>query len=94
MGRGFWTTKAEGFVRRYLRNSGIQGINSPIIAKTLRQVATQPHGYTLEKESDVFELCHGMGYLHTERPWPGSEKVTYIFASPIHRRYVQGSYAR
>lgn len=59
------------------------------VVNTLRQVARLPHGYTPENSSVIFEFCHHMGYLYTQQTWPGSKKITYTFASPIHRRYVK-----
>jgi hypothetical protein len=64
------------------------------VVNTLRQVAIQPHGCTPAERSILLDFCHHVGYLYTQQAWPGSEQITYIFASPVHRRYVQRSHAR
>lgn len=74
---------------QYLQGNGIQDITFSDITNALRKVATQPHGYTPEDRLDVFQLCYGLGFLHKEQPRPGTQKATYIFASPIHRRYAE-----
>ena len=37
---------------------------------------------------DALAFCYKMGFLHAEYSQYGSSEITYIFASPIHRRYV------
>lgn len=91
-GRGVWTDKLEQFVSSYLHHH--QAIFKDIklldVKRVLREVATEPHGLTrLPKEDlDVFAFCYRMGAIHTEQAQPGSKELTYMFASPIHRRYV------
>lgn len=87
-GRGLWTTKGMSTVHQYLRGNGVQGITFSDITNALRKVVTQPHGYTPEDTLDVFQLCYALGFLHKEKPRRGSRNATYIFASPIHRRYA------
>lgn len=97
--RGLWTTKAENVVHSYMngdefRKSRFEAITFSDVVNTLRQVATQPQGYTPKSRSAVLDFCHHVGYLYMQQIWPGSDMITYTFASPIHRRYVQRFHAR
>lgn len=91
-GRGVWTDKLEKFVSSWLHHHSaiVKDIKLSDVKKVLREVVTEPHGVTRppKEDVDVFAFCYRMGVLHTEQAWPGSEELFYMFASPLHRRYV------
>ena len=57
------------------------------IMKALYEVAKQPEGLTRTQEDfDEYAFCHKMGLLHAEKPAHQRGDITFIFASPIHRK--------
>ena len=88
--RGVWMNKAEIFCMRRLAAQSHDNIKFSDIVKAMQLVATRRDGYThRQTEDDALALCHQMGFLHTE-PWvgPDQKRITYLFASPIHQRYI------
>ncbi|KAL9619029.1 MAG: hypothetical protein Q9160_006350 [Pyrenula sp. 1 TL-2023] len=86
-GRGLWTPASESYARRCLCHPFYRGVKFSDVKSALREVATKPDGYTREPgDFDGFTFCHKMGYLHTEQTQPNPGQITFIFASPIHRR--------
>ena len=89
-GRGLWTIDAEGRINRICANPFYSDIKFSDVANALREVATRPRGYMrLDQGFDALAFCYRMGFVHKEPARPGSKEVTYMFASPIHRRYAQ-----
>lgn len=87
-GRGLWTIEAEKYVKGCLGRPLYSSITFLEVVKVLREVVMKPYGHTrVQQEFDAFSFCYKMGFLHLEQHRHESEKVTYIFASPIHRRY-------
>ena len=87
--RGLWTPFGEEHVINQLKFPIYQGVTLSEVVDALRQVAIRPHGYTRMPEGfDAFAFCHQQGYLHIEKTRPGSKLITYLFASPIHKRYA------
>ena len=89
-GRGVWTAQAETFCRKALLTRHYGEFKFSDMIRVMQHVATKPNGYThFPTDFDAFALCHKMGFLHTE-PSAGPDKngITYVFASPIHRRYT------
>jgi hypothetical protein len=89
-GRGLWTKTAENFCRRALTRKGYEHIKFLDVVRVMSHIAMKRDGYThLQTGFDAFAFCHKMGLLHTEpSAGPDQRKVTYVFASPIHRRYT------
>ena len=89
-GRGVWTADAEAFCRHALLTKDYGNIKFSDIVRAMSQVATKRNGYTrLQISFDAFAFCHKMGFLHTEpSAGPDQRMITYVFASPIHRRYT------
>ncbi|TGO40033.1 hypothetical protein BHYA_0043g00190 [Botrytis hyacinthi] len=58
------------------------------VANAMRKVARLPKGYTELRTNnmDALAFFYRMGFLHAEYLKHGSSEVTYIFASPIHKR--------
>ncbi|APA10278.1 hypothetical protein sscle_06g050480 [Sclerotinia sclerotiorum 1980 UF-70] len=87
--RGFWTPGEEALVRQYLiDSSSYYDLLFSNVVEALRKVATLLHGYTVPAPyfDRTLTFCHKAGLLHTEQRQPGSEEITYFFASPIHRK--------
>ncbi len=87
-GRGVWTTDAENFCLNALWREEYADIKYVDVVKAMSKVAMQRDGYTHSQTGfDAFAFCHKMGFLHTE-PLAGTDdrKITYVFASPVHRR--------
>ena len=89
-GRGVWTRAAENFCLNALWREEYADIKYVDVVKAMSEAAMQPDGYTHSQIGfDAFAFCHKMGFLHTE-PLAGTDdrKITYVFASPVHRRYT------
>ena len=87
--RGCWTKTKQGRIAEHLEKEKIQGPNNKIltihdIQKALDDVADCPDGYADSNPNPIMECCHKLGLLHS---YKADGNVTYIFPSPIHRRY-------
>lgn len=89
-GRGVWTQSAEDFCQNALWTNLYGDIKFSDVVRVMSQVAMKRDGYThLQTSFDAFAFCHKQGFLHTEpSAGPDKRKLTYVFASPIHRRYT------
>ncbi|KAF7947545.1 hypothetical protein EAE96_008631 [Botrytis aclada] len=88
-GRGVWTVAGEGRLKDYLRRSpSYNHLKYSDVADALRKVARLPKGYTDQglNKRDALAFCYRMGFLHAEYARNGFGEITYVFASPIHRR--------
>ncbi|KAF7921527.1 uncharacterized protein EAE98_008374 [Botrytis deweyae] len=88
-GRGVWTVVGEQHLKNYLtRHPSCSHLKYSDVADALRKVARLPNGYTESgtNKTDALAFCYKMGFLHAEYLKHESSEVTYIFASPIHRR--------
>ncbi|KAF7861591.1 uncharacterized protein EAF02_010545 [Botrytis sinoallii] len=88
-GRGVWTVVGEKHLKNYLtRSPSCSHLKYSDVTDALRKVARLPNGYTESgmNETDALAFFYKMGFLHAEYLKHGSSEVTYIFASPIHRR--------
>ncbi|KAL9121667.1 MAG: hypothetical protein Q9187_001781 [Circinaria calcarea] len=87
-GRGVWTEWAEKSCQNTLLTKDYGDIKFSDIFRVMLHTAMKRDGCThLQTGFDAFAFCHKMGFLHTE-PSAGLDqrKITYVFASPIHRR--------
>ena len=89
-GRGLWTIVAEERIIQNLCHPFYSDIKFSDVANALREVAIRPRGYTRQdKGFDALTFCYRMGFIHKGPARPGSKETTYMFASPIHRRYAK-----
>ena len=70
-------------------------LQDPNVAQLLRQVlrdgrvtATIPTPFSGERMNPGLELCDRNGWLYHEHPNPSRATNEYVFASPLHGRYV------
>lgn len=86
-GRGLWTSVEEAFCLKALSRGGHANVKYIDVVRAMQEVAAQPSGLTrIHTDYDAFAFCHRMGFLHTESLGPRDPKITFVFASPIHRR--------
>ncbi|KAF7882078.1 hypothetical protein EAF00_011594 [Botryotinia globosa] len=90
-GRGVWTVVGEDHLKNYLtRSPSCSHLKYSDVVDAMRKLARLPKGYTQSgmNNKDALAFCYKMGFLHAEyvKHGNGSNEVTYIFASPIHRR--------
>ncbi|TGO91815.1 hypothetical protein BPOR_0018g00310 [Botrytis porri] len=90
-GRGVWTVVGEKHLKNYLVHSpSCSHLKYSDVTDAMRKVARLPKGLTEPgmNNMDALAFCYKMGFLHAEYLTHGSSEITYIFASPIHRRDV------
>ncbi|APA07795.1 hypothetical protein sscle_03g025650 [Sclerotinia sclerotiorum 1980 UF-70] len=87
-GRGVWTAAGENHLKQCLRGDPYSHLKYSDIADAMRKVARLPKGCTELRTDSITALtfCHKMGFLYAEELRHRSGVMTYIFASPIHRR--------
>ncbi|TEY39224.1 hypothetical protein BOTCAL_0466g00060 [Botryotinia calthae] len=88
-GRGVWSVAGEDHLKDYLiRSPSHKHLKYSDVIDAMRTVARLPNGYTESRKNnmDALAFCYKMGFLHAEYSQCGSSEITYIFASPIHRR--------
>jgi hypothetical protein len=88
-GRGLWTLGAEIHVKERLQHPRYSSITFSEVIRALREVAIKPYGHRqVHRDFDAYAFCYKMGILHLEQHPAESKEITYLFASPIHRRYA------
>ncbi|KAM0180802.1 hypothetical protein ACHAPF_002095 [Botrytis cinerea] len=88
-GRGVWSVEGENHLKDYLiRSPSYSHLKYSDVIDAMRKVARLLNGYTESRRNnmDALAFCYKMGFLHAEYSQYGSSEITYIFASPIHRR--------